>query len=490
MLVPGAASIYVYITMIRALPLLVALLAAPVATAAPREHGGALYYFGDLHVHTGLSFDGTASDVGAGCDGNDCGAVATVVEDARTVFDLDFVSLTDHGNGWPAVVDEDAWAALQQQLLEADAAHEDFVGIIGVEVFRWKTDGTLRDHRNVYLFGDDDQLQGLSLDELAGDEGAPFVSDQCGQLWDWLDDLVSRRGDALLIPHHPAVDPPASTDWTCQDPRYNPVVENYSQHGNSQIESYDGSFDAPGSAERPGGTVERALDPAGYGIRIGIIGGTDSHDTRPGSVCDRDPKFMAHEVDYGGGLTVVILDADETFDRRAIYDALVARRTMSTSGPRIPVGFRAVVDGEVVATIGQEVEADPDRQVVIEVDVPEEDGALVEQVLLRAPVGQRFEMEREDDGVWRLPLTLPADATTVVYPEVVVDGATYWAARGVDCDDGGEDQRELLWTSPIWLDATASDEPGGCSCRSSDPTPLAVGFLPLLYVAVVRRWVR
>jgi len=474
--------------MIRPLLAATALVWAAQAEAAPVEHAGHDYYFGDLHAHTGLSLDGYSEDVGAACpDGYECGSAATVLEDARDLYALDFLALTEHGNGIHAVREADDWNEQLQAVQQADDPSGGFVTIPGVELWLWDGGGAIRDHRNLYLFGDGDQLEGLSLDELLGEPGGPpFTTDDCPEVFDWLAALEQTRGPALLIPHHPAVQPPGATDWTCSDLRFNPAVENYSEHGNSQWPSYPGSYDpVVPSAEQRDSTVDRALSPQRYGLRLGILGGTDSHDTRPGSVCDIDPRFAGNEVNYGGGLTVAVLPAGAPFDRAAVGEAIRERRTLATSGPRVPVHFEALAGGTVLAAMGEEVVAGEGEEVLFRVSVPLADAPHVAGATLVQPDEATTPMAEVEVGTWEESLVV-VDGV-VAYAVVEVDGGAYWA--GVTCDDGGDDERELIWTSPIWIDGEAADDDDDDSAAPEDGCGCAAGAAhgsPL--VALVAGW--
>jgi len=272
------------------------------------------WYWGDLHAHTGLSADGVASDVGEGC--KDCGAVATVVEDARDTYHLDFLALTEHGNGHHRVTDLAAWDQQLADLLAADDPAGGFVTVPGIEVWTWHEGGNIRDHRNLYFFGEEAELDGLAYSQvLPPDDQAPMTGDDCEALYDWVADLESLYGPVLWLPHHPALEPPASTEWDCIDLHYSPAVENYSQHGNSQTPSAEDGWDPVWSNEVPGATVDAALARQGFALELGILGGTDSHNTRPGSINEQDPQFAHYDLSYGGSLTAVQWSPEEPFDR-------------------------------------------------------------------------------------------------------------------------------------------------------------------------------
>jgi hypothetical protein len=464
------------------------------AGAEPVQLGGHDFYFGDLHAHTGLSEDGGSNDLTCPW-GDACGDYSTVLVDARDLYGLDFLALTDHGNGHHQLVDPGAWETQLADLLAADDPVGGFVTVPGVEIWLWHADGEIRDHRNLYLFGDADEIEGLSLAELIADEqAAPFTTDDLSSVFEWMEEVEATRGPALLIPHHPALQPPGATDWRCSDLRFNPVVENYSEHGNSQSASFDGSFDSGEEAEQADSLVDHALALDGYGLRLGLISGTDSHDTRPGSVCSTDPRF-ASKPNFGGGLSVVVLPAGEPLDRAAIYQALRDRRTMATSGPRIPLDVQLWIDETPMAWMGEEAEADAGAILEFVAEVDPADAPYVVGASLVQPEVSTTPMTEVDAGRFREPLALAPGETAVVYVLVEVDGAAYWADAEVDCDDGGDDQREFLWSSPIWIevdplagddDDTSDDD--DCACRqAATPSPASASLAALVAVLAARR---
>jgi hypothetical protein len=168
--------------------------------------------------------------------------------------------------------------------------------------------------------------------------------------------------DALMIPHHLAY--PSGmrgVNWGVFCERCTPVVEIYSEHGNSE----DDRGPLPMFSHSMGGrqtsnTVRAAL---ANGLRFGFVASSDTHSGFPGA--------------YGEGL-MAALCTDHTRD--AIMEAIRARRTYALTGDRIEIDFS--VEG---APMGSSIEAGREVEVSYavrgrdELDVVEviQDGAVV-----------------------------------------------------------------------------------------------------------------
>ena len=437
-----------------------------VAFAVPQDFEGRRFYSGDLHVHTGASGDGMSSDVGE-CTGV-CGAMADVAHDAAAAG-LDFVAITDHANGW-TISSPDLFQGALHWALEAHVPGE-FVVVPGAEVWFELPDGSPLGHKNLLLFGTEEQTADFDMFSAQVDSGAATVQD-CDRVWAYAAELQQRFGPLLLIPHHPAAVIPMVTDWSCQDDGFAPAVEIYSEHGNSERPAP--AFDPQWSDPAPAGTsVFEALHPDGPGHRMGFVGGTDRHDTHAGDVCTIETAMFGPP--YGGGLTMAVLDPDEVFDRGALYRAVVDRRTYATSGPALPALLEVLVDGRVVADMGQVASVPSGAGLTVRVSVPDADAAGVLRVLLTTPSG-RLEASHDGANRWTLGLDgMPA----FVYAELHLDGGAW----NPDCSDGGDSTEERVWLSPIWLEEGAGPSSGratgGCGCSSTTGLGGWLLFVPL-----------
>jgi hypothetical protein len=437
---------------------------------------GQTFYFGDLHAHTGVSPDGGSSDYdqwGAHpCydqfpdDGIDppCGSLAGVFDAARDTYHLDFVSFTDH-----SVADASLFDTLLQRGL--DATTPTFVVIPGAErVLHYDGITAFGDvgHKTNLVFQDDlENLASLDVLDFRGttyDETKKFGS--CGDVWKHPEHMADEFGPVLEFAHHPAAGKIMVTDWSCHNQTYEPVVEIYSGWGNSL--RVDNNYDR----------VEEPVEESSviYGLewddlRVGFVGGTDIHDTRPGAVCAIDSSGNQTHM-YGGGLTVVALPDGGEFKRSAIYDELVARRSLVTTGPQMPVSVHWITPNRtpegVTHSIGEElvVHHTAGQATILSVKIPSGGPAYWSDYVMHVrAIGYTamFELTESVEGEWSV--AIPNDLLPKwLYVEVEIDGASFYEDIGgcpdsppVDADgyfagDGTVDNREFVWSSPVWFD--------------------------------------
>jgi hypothetical protein len=239
--------------------------------------------WGDLHGHTQLS-DGT-------------GTPEDYFTYARDVAALDVIALTDHDHWGMRFLDGNP--GLFRTIEEAARRIDDpgrFVALLGYEWTSW-----LHGHRHVLYFEDDPQILS-SLDPRYQDPAL---------LWRALEGR-----SVVTIAHHSAGGP-VSTNWDfVPPPDLEPVTEVVSVHGSSE------ASDTPGKiySAVPGNFVRDVLD---RGMRFGFVGSGDSHDGHPG---------LAHLAAPSGGLAAIF---SEEKTRAGVLEALRARRTYATNGPRI-----------------------------------------------------------------------------------------------------------------------------------------------------------
>jgi len=247
-------------------------------------------YWGDTHVHTGLSGDGA-------------GNTHAMYDYARDVARLDFAAAADHvGPRFPQ------WKWREIQLAAADHnAPGDFVSILGYE---WSNQ--FHGDKNVYFLRDYEDYQ------------VP----KSGEAEDFY--AMLRGKDVVVIPHHPAY--PIGLrgmDWTRVDTDLIRLVEMCSAHGTAE---YLGNPDAYGRNRNmgpslPGGFAQDALR---RGLRVGMICSSDDHSAHAGR-----SGFLA--AVYARELT-----------RQHLFQALRERHCYGTTGARIIVDFR--LNGQLMGT--------------------------------------------------------------------------------------------------------------------------------------------
>lgn len=430
------------------------------AARAADHFEGAGWYYGELHVHTGISGDAGSADIPGTCV-DDCGEHATVYSDARAIG-LDFAAVTDHVNGSKSATPE-GFAADVALAREAHDPDHGFLTLVAGEVWFAGAESDIG-HKNLYLFGDDAVVGGVTLDELHPRGASDPAS--CEDIATWAAQLEAAYGPVLLIPHHPAANLPMPTDWSCHDPDHEVAVEVYSEHGDSMG---DGTgYDPLWSGEASAGTVLSGIDPAGYALKLGFLGGTDKHNSRPADVCAKDTQRPGHP--YGGGITIVPVPEGEPFTRASLYAAIVGHRTFASSGPRLPVALRYSTGGVVLGTVGDALGVPAEQDLEVEVTVPQELARFVVGGTLRS-VDRVIPLMPLGHGAWGTEVST-GERGAWVYVTMEVDGAAWYGADG--CDDGG-DTREFVWSSPSWVSDVPADLDGDGvafldgDCADSDP---------------------
>jgi hypothetical protein len=139
--------------------------------------------------------------------------------------------------------------------------------------------------------------------------------------------FAARRG-CIMIPHHPSVrEGRRGANFAHRDPKVSPLLEMYSEWGNS--ESDRGPFPFLRHTE-PGRWTKNTLQYAlAHGYRFGVVASTDDHLGYPGG--------------WGEGLAAVMAP---DLSRKSILEALFDRRTYAVTGDRI--GLRFTLNGRLM----------------------------------------------------------------------------------------------------------------------------------------------
>jgi hypothetical protein len=251
-------------------------------------------YWGDIHNH---------NEIGYGK-----GSLERSFDIAEN--SLDFYAFTPH-TWWPDLPDNDEavkqhhlngfkkvkdnWNKIKQTVRDRYREGE-FVTLLA-----WEWHSLAWGDYCVYFPVDDDQFYyAANLDELKA---------------------YAREHKAFIIPHHVAYRKGwRGVDWNEFDENYSPVVEIFSEHGNSfEADTHCGMY-----SHSMGGvdTTQTALHNLKHGQRFGFIACTDDH--------------YGYPAGFGHGITAVIC---EKLDRKSLFNAINNRHTYAATGDRIKLDF-------------------------------------------------------------------------------------------------------------------------------------------------------
>ena len=305
--------------------------------------------YGDIHNHN--------------AHGYGVGSIERSLEIART--HLDFFAFTGHSS-WhdmPAMEGgrerhwiegfkrlKDTWPRVQDVIAGGNRDGE-FCAFLGFEWHssQWGDQCVVlpKDHRPLFYAADVQKLRRFCLDE-----------------------------GALMIPHHLAYPKGRrGVNWECFDEACTPVVEIYSEHGNSEDDRGPFPYFSHSMGGRETANTARAALEAG--LRFGFVGSSDDHAGFPGA--------------YGEGLMAALVSE---FSREGIFEAIRARRTYALTGDRIELDF-TVEGAPMGATLeaGNSVEARFRVEGRDELDVVEliQDGRIVHRAFADDAVPTSFE---------------------------------------------------------------------------------------------------
>lgn len=304
---------------------------------------------------------------------------------ARDVEGLDFSALADHfekGQNYNYEL-ADKWQ-ITKDVTEQFNSPDNFVTLLGYEI------GTFAggSHRNVYFPNNN----GPMIVEEDGDKI------DVNNVFDKLDGL-----DYILIPHAPRFH---GVDWNGRhDAEHQRLVEICSTWGISE----EGGVKS----------VRHALD---MGYKLGFTGGTDSHYAEPGN-----PDV--------GGITGVYAPALSRID---IFNALIARRTFATSGPRITMVF--YVNN---ALMGSEIPCSESALITGRVVSPEVLKSI--EIIRNGKTVHEMNCEKgcvDQQIQWLDPESV---AQTLQEREFTGEKTTYYYLKCTTVNS------QYAWSSPVWI---------------------------------------
>jgi hypothetical protein len=334
--------------------------------------------YGDIHNHN--------------AHGYGVGSIERSLDVART--HLDFFAFTGHSS-WhdmPSMEGgrerhwiegfkrlKDTWPRVQQTIADGNRDGE-FCAFLGFEWHssEWGDQCVVfpGDHRPLFYASEPAKLRRFCLDE-----------------------------GALMIPHHLAYPKGRrGVNWSCFDEACTPVVEIYSEHGNSEDDRGPYPFFTHSMGGRETANTARAALESG--LRFGFVGSSDDHAGFPGA--------------YGEGLMAALVP---DFTREGIFEAIRARRTYALTGDRIEIDF--TVEGRPMgATLdtGNRAEVRFAVRGRDELDVVEviQDGRLVHRA---------FPAETPESEAFRSPVQVRLEWGWGPWGALALDRICDWAMR-------------------------------------------------------------
>lgn len=357
-------------------------------------------YWGDIHIHTKLSYD---------AHGNDPYGYS------KDTAYLDFAGTADHWNGMGE-------ASIAQTVKWADEAYipGEFVTIPGYE----KNPASLQGHHNVYFKSSAEFLEKAV-------RYSPSEKDNEEQ---WMN---YEPASVMLIPHHTGINfsPLAQNSRgsaidinACDDKGLRPAAEIYSHHGQSELYSPQHLLAYEINRMRNPEQRSNTSMPGPFylqdywkqGRKIGVIASSDEHSGRGGRM--------------HGGIAAVYA---EELTREGIFDAIRGMRCYATTGERILLEFSAGGAG-----MGEEEEKAQGDEIDINLKV------WGTEELLRVDI-LRFRFGRDEDFIpIETTAPRPAGADFNVNIKDTVENDSVYYARVIQKP---LDWPGMAWSTPVWI---------------------------------------
>ena len=353
-------------------------------------------YWGDPHIHTAIG----------DCHPDTCRTLAFCYKAGKYISGLDFLAVTDHvSNGRCS---EGKW----KEEVTACELHNETGCFVTIPAYEASFKGGSGGDNNVYF------TDPLKIYVDGYDDGT--VKDLCGK-------LAEHASDFFVVPHHTTR---AGKHGEIPDEIYPgaenmPVIEIHSTWGTSE---YRGNATPLKIHPGPG----YAVDLLNRGLRLGFIGGSDSHRSMTFPL---DIDASLDSDNQPPGLTAVF---SENLSREALFNGIKSRNCYATILERIYlcVDINGVRQGQILRCEDEKVDVDISIAAAAQTEITTIEIIKNGAVVFSTAVGNwKADVEFSDT------IRNPDDCLKSVHTGEFL----YYYVR-VSCESGAR-----AWSSPIWF---------------------------------------
>jgi hypothetical protein len=357
-------------------------------------------YWGDPHIHTVLS----------NCNVIRSRSICLCFNAARYLSALDWVSAADHvSNGR---CDLGRW----KEQVAASNVYDDSPDFVTLPAYEESLKGYAGGDNNVYM----NKFPSLFIDEF--EEGN--TKTLCEKLEEKGKD---EEFEFFIVPHHTSRPKKHGEipDEIYPGPELMPVVEIHSKWGTSE---YRGN---PNPLKTIHDGPAFVVDLLNKGLKLGFIGGTDSHSTLTFA---KGAGIESDNIDRLPGITAA---RSANLDRQSIFDSIRHRNCYAASGERIFLDFN--LNGQSMGTSINMQENHP-RNISI-IALGKSDIYTVE--IIRN--GKTIKKFKPNDWVFKAEYTDDDELNDLCMNSTHIKRFVYYYIR-VICATGAS-----AWSSPIWI---------------------------------------
>lgn len=358
-------------------------------------------FWGDPHIHTVLS----------NCHTQRCRSLNFCFNAARYLSCLDWAGAADH------VSNQRCELARWKEQAAAANAYDDPPDFVTLPAYEASLQGGSGGDNNVYM----NKFPSIFIDEYDGGN----VKSLCEKLTE-----LARKDEFLffVVPHHTTrtVKHGEIPDEIYPGENLMPVMEIHSKWGTSEYR------DNPTPLKKIHPGPGYAVDMLNRGLRLGFIGGTDSHATMTFVRGEHEPPH----IDRLPGLTAVIT---EKLGRTEVFQAISRRSCYAASGERVYLDFK--VNG---VAMGQSIESTDitGRSIFVECAGKSDIDSI--EIVRNGLVIKQFNFDN-----WYAELTFEDnDSVDELWLDTRYGKIIYYYVR-IRCRSGAS-----AWASPVWFSKT------------------------------------